>query len=509
MTSNTNKECYTVEYDGVYAYIRDPSTEIEEELKNSLKYTDKNIEHANRRNPKYKRDPQVYLYSKKNQRFLTGLYPRVKEILEDEEITILTSSLIQKEVSIDKKDLNNFQPFEGYYLWDHQKEAIEKILSSKRGIVQMPTGSGKTVVIATVCSMFPSANIIITSPDVSIMKNNAKTIERVVGEKVGQVGGGKKDYKRITSCTLDTLMSDLKKDSNFLKDTEVFFADECQSIGDNKRSHTICKAMPNTVFRIGVSATALRESGDGLYTEGYLGPIIKETKEEDLQNKGILVKFDYYAIPIADNRLIKYSNYKKGRYDTYNGKPDRQEVYREMIVNNKERNNAIIDLIYSYKQVNYTYGPALILAESIEHSEYIYSELSNFLCPEVELELVKGSATKKKREDVINRLSDKTLRVAVSTRVFNVGVDFPPVGFLIIASGGNATSRLVQQLGRVIRVAEGKSKAIVVDFKDAERYYLNRNYYNRTKALRDRYPSTSISIANADYIKHRIFLSKI
>lgn len=493
----------TVEYDGVHAYIKDSTTEIDNLLSQSLKYKDPSIEMANRKNPNFQQNSTVNLYDKKHHKILTGLLPRVQSILANDNYYLIPRPKIDTIPSVNI-DLETFEPFPDKGLWEHQKDAIKFALKSRRSVIQLPTGSGKTVVLATIIKHFPHVKIIVTSPDVSIMKNNAETIQMIINEEVGVVGGGKRDYRRVTSCTLDTLYSDLKKNPNLLKDIDIVLADECHSIGNTKRNKAIFESMPKTFMRTGVSATAWRESGDNLCMEGYLGPKVFEIKEEELQKAGILVKFDYLTLPIKDKPYIKYENFDRstGNYKTFNRKPSREEVYREMIVKNKERNQLIIDLCRDYVQRGCPLGPGLILAESIEHSEDLYTELTRFLKEEEEVEYVKGQSTKKKRASVIKRLSNKDLKLVVSTRVFNMGVDFPAVAFLIIASGGNAKSRLIQQLGRVIRKADNKNKAVVVDFKDEESYYLSRNFHNRIKAIKERYPSTEIITATPEEVKN-------
>lgn len=498
-------ETVLVEYDGVFATLKEFDPKVEDLLSECLRYQDSSIELMNKKNPNFQQNPTIKLYSRKKHQFLTGLLPRVSSILTNEGYHLIPRPKIDTTPSV-TVDLDTFNPFSEKSLWEHQKDAVRFALKSKRCVIQLPTGSGKTVVLATLIKHFPQAKIIITSPDVSIMKNNAKTIEMIIGEEVGIVGGGKKDYQRVTSCTLDTLYLDLKKDPTFLQDVEIALADECHSVGNTKMNNLIFESMPKTFMRVGVSATAWRESGDNLAMEGYLGPKVFEVKEEELQKAGILVKFDYFTVPIKDKPTVRYNNFnpKTGQYNTYNNKPVREEVYREMIVKNKERNDIIIDLCKDYINLGCPLGPGLILSESIDHSEDLYTELCRFLREGEDIEYIKGQTSKRKREEVITKLRNRELKFAVSTRVFNVGVDFPAVAFLIIASGGNAQSRLIQQLGRVIRKAENKDKAIVIDFKDTERYYLARNFYNRTKALKDRYPSTQIITANSGEIKNAI-----
>lgn len=482
-----------------YSYITSISKEIEELLIDELSYIDKNIEMSNRVNSKYYRNPKKILYDKKKKRFLTGLLRKVITLLEKNNIeyNIEDKTNYIKELDI---DLKTFEPYPGYNLWSHQILCIEHILENNRCIVQMPTGAGKSLSLATLIKHYPTANVIVTSPSTSITKSNQKTIETIIGEKIGIAGGGKRDYQRVTSCNVDTLYRDVQKNSKLLDHIDILIVDECHTLGNTKKNKLVYENVNNAFMKVGMSATAWRESGDDLYTEGCLGPKSFEIKEEDLQDKGILVNFDFYSI-ITKDKKIKYPNYLgNGNYDTHNNKPNRDDVYYEMIVNNTERNNSIVEICKEYYKKGCPNGPALILSESIEHSELLHNNLIKFLKDGEEVEYVKGSDNNKKRLDVIERLSNKELKFVVSTRIFNVGVNFPALGLLIIASGGNASSRIIQQLGRVVRSSTGKEKAIVVDFKDLEKYYLYYNYLNRKKAVNSHYPKTLIQEVSVDKV---------
>jgi superfamily II DNA or RNA helicase len=405
-------------------------------------------------------------------------------------------------------DLDEFQPFEGYHLWEHQKEAIETALSARRCMIQLPTGSGKTVTMATFLKMFPAARVVVVSPSESITRNNKDTIEAVTGEEVGCVYGGKKVYRRITSATQQSIYNKILEDPDAFNDISILIFDECHTVGYTKTFWTINRAFMNTAYRIGLSGTAWREYGDNLAMEGYIGPLIYDVKAETLQKKGILVNFDYLAIPIKDDPYHQYPKFDKKnfRYKTNSGKPERLDVYKRMIINNDERNNAIVKLAKEYYNRGLPYGPGLIIAESLDHSQYLYNQLCSFMEEGTEVEYVKGGGRKNHKIDVINRLRSAELSFVVCTKVFNVGVDFPAVGFLINAGGGNATSNLIQKLGRIVRKFKNKTKALVVDFEDLEGFYLNRNFKNRTRALTNQYPSTPVKkVDSADDIINHYF----
>lgn len=492
-----------IEYNSAYSYLKNPPIKLEQILSNSLRFTDKSIELANKKaNGKYFKNAIVNLYNKKNHSFPTGLLRKVITLIKSRGLGYEVECIkLTKTIKPSVIDLETIQPFPDSYLWEHQKEAVQAALREKRCIVQMPTGSGKSITMATLIKHFPNSKIIITAPEHSIVKNNAKTIENIVGEEVGIVGGGKRDYKRITCSTVKSLYLDLKENPKSFKDVGVHLIDECHSTGNNKTSYFINKNLASVDYRIGFSATAWREGGDTLAMEALIGPIVYEVSEEELQSKNILVKFNYYTIKIPNDLSIKYSDYDLAKkvYNTYNKKPDRLEIYNKMVTRNEERNLQIYKLMKSYLNSEFKYGPVLILTESLEHAGILYRNLSPLL-KEEEIEYVDGKTKEKERYRIIKGLRDSSIKCVISTKVFNVGVDFPAVGYLINAAGGNAKGVIIQKLGRVIRKDKTKQEALVVDFEDLEPYYLHSNFLNRVNAVKQRYPNTLIENKTTDEI---------
>lgn len=500
--TQTNISEVQFDYNGSYARVLNPTPDLDEIFYTTLKFKLSSIEFENRKNKYNQKDPYVSLYDRKSHTFPTGLLPRLNTLMKTDKTIPYNLGTIYKVVDepyYGYLNLKEFQPFKGYDLWEHQIEAVRVALSTKRCIIQLPTGSGKTVTIGTFLKAFPSAKAIIISPSESITQNNKETIESIIEEDVGGVYGSKKEYKRITSATQKSIYNKILEDPNAFNDVSILIFDECHTVGYTQTFWTINRAFANTAYRIGFSGTAWREYGDNLAMEGYIGPHVYDIKAETLQKKGILVNFDYLTLPISDDPYHRYPKFDKRnyRYKTPSGKPERLDVYKRMIINNDERNNAIIKLAKEYYKSDMPYGPGLIIAESLDHSQFLYNQLCSFLKEEEQVEYIKGGGRKNHKRNVIERLRNAELNFVVSTKVFSVGVDFPAVGFLIVAGGGNASSNLVQKLGRIVRKFKNKTKALVVDFEDLEGYYLNRNFRNRTRALTNQYPSTPVKKLNS------------
>jgi len=68
----------------------------------------------------------------------------------------------------------------------------------------------------------------------------------------------------------------------------------------------------------------------------------------------------------------------------------------------------------------------------------------------------------RERTQALQRFSKGELRILVSARVLNEGIDVPAADIAIVVGGSHGSREYIQRVGRVLRPAEGKS-AIVYD----------------------------------------------
>ena len=83
-------------------------------------------------------------------------------------------------------------------------------------------------------------------------------------------------------------------------------------------------------------------------------------------------------------------------------------------------------------------------------------------------ELLTGDLSKTQRESVIDRLNRDRVKVLVATgQLIGEGFDCPGLSTLFLATPIKFKGRLLQCMGRVLRPAPGKDKAVVYDYIDS------------------------------------------
>ena len=153
-------------------------------------------------NPKYvqgKWDGKRHLFNKRDHRFPTGLLAPVLKVLKENKINYSAKDLR----TIPKPTLKIKSP--KISLRNYQKTAIEKALEHKRGVLEMATGSGKTMVAAAIIAKLnhPAVFFVHTR---ELLYQTKEFFEQILGTDIGQVGDGVVQIHPVTVATIQTVI---------------------------------------------------------------------------------------------------------------------------------------------------------------------------------------------------------------------------------------------------------------------------------------------------------------
>ena len=98
---------------------------------------------------------------------------------------------------------------------------------------------------------------------------------------------------------------------------------------------------------------------------------------------------------------------------------------------------------------------------SISHAQFMAKQFQNAGISAV---AVSGESTREDRADALRGLADGRVQVVFSVDLFNEGVDIPTVDTLLMLRPTESATLFMQQLGRGLRLAAGKSVCTVLDF---------------------------------------------
>jgi len=106
--------------------------------------------------------------------------------------------------------------------------------------------------------------------------------------------------------------------------------------------------------------------------------------------------------------------------------------------------------------------PAFILVKTIDHMKILLNECTK---QGVKAKTLCGPDDEIKRQSVLGELKQGKIEVIVTT-LFDEGFDYPDLRTVVIAAGGKSRVKAIQRIGRGLRTAPGKDKAIIIDFFD-------------------------------------------
>lgn len=298
---------------------------------------------------------------------------------------------------------------------------------------------------------------------------------------MGRIGDGKKVWERVTVGIVNSLIRNNQYEEE-LKDIRVVIRDECH--GSSSTSHRkLQEQLINVDYSIGLTATYLRKDNSMMVIEGVTGPNIYTVTESAVTNLGIIIK--------PTLCFIEHSNYSITEPKVFEDKPPVSTVMIEGVSENLSRTKLIVKTVASILNSPRLKGVVLVLVKHIKHGEVLQSLA---LKEGLDIPFIQGNTKTDLRTEYINKLKDGTLKVAIATSVFNEGEDIPNLEVLVNASGGNNERTYIQQIGRVLRSMEGKTRALVIDIYDKEKYYLATHSKNRIQFARKRYSHESTEV---------------
>jgi superfamily II DNA or RNA helicase len=491
-----------ITYDAAFAKLSgDVTPNIRNHIKELLSWQNKSAAYLASRKG-YSIDTKECCYRSDNS-FPTGLLPRVVDQLQLFKCE-LTFTCNYKVFAPERSEIPD-------WVYDHQIEIINNAIENYRCLSEAPTGSGKSVAASYYIKQFPGRRVLVTVPSINLLHNIKRPLEETLDEEVGMIGDGKKEWRRVTVGIINSLSRYCQKDfREELAQQEVMVIDEAH-MGACASMQKISAACPNTAYRLGLSATAYRTSGDDIVLEGVIGPKTLVIPQD------VMVKLNVIHAPKSffirqPHRKLVYSGASRIKDShgvtivTYpnlpNNKPEPDEVYLEEIVRNPERNRTAVEMLKIFLESEHRGGNALIIIHLIEHGELLVAEAKR---QGLEVPFIDGSVKGKDRMEVLDKFRSGELDALIASSILNEGEDLPRLE-LLINCAGRANKRITtQRNGRSLRIDKSgnKKQALIVDFFDEEPYYLNTHARKRMGILNQAHPGCA-HIVDKDCFTQRL-----
>lgn len=345
---------------------------------------------------------------------------------------------------------------QGFELRPDQVRLLESVANTWRGVLESPTGTGKTVLEMGVLSMWPESRVLVLMHSADIRSQTIKEF-RQHGFDAGKLG----EDCRITVSTRQALVEKARNDAgddlgfNLVKEQHVellhglgvVIVDECHLWGGLDGQYATILNNTNAPVRLGMTGTLPKGGEQRLALEAALGPVVGRVTYDEAKGADLLAPVELRLVAVPYRAQI---NQERG-YDA---------IRRAGLVENRQRNALIVQEAQAQVKAG---GRVLVFVEEVDHVDALL-DLADVLG--LPMEWVDGSKKGKLRDSLLEDMKAGRISCAVSTKVWREGINIPGLTGVILAQGGKAELSVLQAIGRGLRTAPGKDKAVVVDFLD-------------------------------------------
>ncbi|MSP63342.1 MAG: DEAD/DEAH box helicase [Myxococcales bacterium] len=368
-------------------------------------------------------------------------------------------------------------------------------LSSRRGVVALPTGSGKTQVALAAMARTGLATLCLV-PTRVLLEQWLRELARSYPGPIGCFGDGERRLGAITVATFESAYRHMDHLGNLF---DLLIVDEAHHFGCGMRDEAL--EMSTAAARLGLTATPPRDDPTIERLAALIGPVVYELGIGDLAGR-FLAPFDLitwsldlgdaertlYEAAMSEFRLVHarfrdlapsatWPDFARWAARTPEGRRGLAgwRRAREMLTLTDAKRAALALLLARHRDAR------VLIFTADNESAYAISR--RYLVMPLTCDI-----GRKERDDALARFRLGELRALVSARVLNEGLDVPEAEVGIVVGGSLGEREHVQRVGRLLRPAPGK-QALVYDLVTRGTHEV-RQAKRRSESLVQRRPSS-------------------
>jgi superfamily II DNA or RNA helicase len=348
----------------------------------------------------------------------------------------------------------------------YQHEALKSWLKTKRGVVVMPTGAGKThVAIAAIAELREPALVVV--PTVELVEQWRGRLWQFFPGRVGVWYGEEKRESCITVITYDSAYAAVETLGNRYK---LLVFDEVHHL-PSPSYRQIAELSP-APHRLGLTATPERADGLHVDLDWLVGPVVYRISASDI--RGVwTADYDIEVVKVSlkedEKRLYRelegrYLGYLRKKGLKFKSPSDFQKLIylsgrdrgarealeawhrmRQLLFETEAKVDAVGEILARHRG-----SKILIFTE--------YTSLARAVSERYLIPLVTHDISPQEREQVMAMFRRGELKAVVTGKVLDEGVDVPDVDVVVILGGTSSTRQFIQRMGRALRLKPHKAK---------------------------------------------------
>ena len=326
----------------------------------------------------------------------------------------------------------------------YQEEAVDKAVdymkktvSGRNGLLVLPTGSGKSLVIANIAYRL-NAPVLVLQPNVEILEQNYEKMQMYGVTDIAKysASAGEKNIGRITFAMIGSIKTESVRFFRF----RYVIIDECHLVNPSEGMYAdfIRKSMCKV---IGLTATPYRLESSRIYgsmlafltrTQPRLfTDLVYAVQVKEIADKGYLAKLEYYNIPLVDEKKLK----KKGLDYT----DDSVRKHYEKV----EYDKKLLDIVNRLIAVDRK--SILVFTRNTDEAKRLVATLGG------DAMIITGNTPKERRKAILDDFKGGLIKVVVNVGVLTTGFDYPALKTVVLARPTRSLSLYYQMVGRAIR----------------------------------------------------------
>ncbi|MGP9801824.1 DEAD/DEAH box helicase [Rheinheimera sp. NSM] len=354
-------------------------------------------------------------------------------------------------------------------LRDYQQQAVDAAIahfkqSSQSAVIVLPTGAGKSLVLAELARLAKGRVLILTHVK-ELVAQNAEKVSLL--DQPGSIfAAGLKQKDSSAKTVIASVQSAARNLQQFDQPFSLVIIDECHRVSlspgsqyqllfDQLRRHN------PAVKILGLTATPYRLGTGWIYQSHYHGRVgsvehasfarcIFELPLRPLVNKGYLAK------PLLLDGLA--AQYDFSTLQPANGL-DYNEQQVDSILNKMGRATKLI--VGQLCQLVVNKQGVLIFAATVRHAKEVLSLLE---AHGQSAALLTATTSNTARDQLITAFKARQLKFLVNVSVLTTGFDAPHVDLIAILRPTASVSLFQQMVGRGLRSSPGKSHCLIIDY---------------------------------------------
>lgn len=351
----------------------------------------------------------------------------------------------------------------------HQQESLEAWEQrGRRGVVVLPTGSGKSLVAQLAIARVARSTLVV-APTIDLMNQWYELLTQSFGIEIGLLGGGYHELADITVSTYDSAYMHMERYGNRFG---LLVYDEVHHLPGQMYSHSA--EMSIAPYRLGLTATPERADGRHVLLDTLVGPVVYEKGIRQLAGAYLadyrverrsvqMVAEERIAYEAAHDEYRAFLEEKNIRMGAANGwrrfvqlSSSSSAGRRAMLAYRRHRQIALgtASKLRVLEEIFKAHPRDRVLVFTNDN-ETVYHISQTFLVP-----AITHLTRSKERKHLLEGFNAGDYLVLVTSKVLNESVNMPAAHVAVVLSGSGTIREHVQRLGRILRRQHGREAVL-------------------------------------------------